>query len=838
MLQKIKDTLLTELKGNKKLQPANDGFVLPIKSIDDLILSDDGFYKIVLKISPINTDMMTDDEVLEVSESINNVLISYQGRYQILLQRERIDIDTTINYYKDFQNTLNEELKIELLENNIETLKDYKDSNNRIFSFYLVMEIKEKDYILADKILDDYYRSILNELSNQDIFVEKLTKHEISNNIYQRLNPESSLNEPYESNLPLESIYPEYAKRLKDGRHIQIENDIYRFYSINFYYQEVKEFMWMKKLFNYNGNIIISFIMTPKDKAKITEELNKAYKKSRIEVKQNEDKDMAETKKAEKSMSSAEQLMESALSSNNQIFDLNLTIAIYEKSIDQLDTQSRLLKSSISEFGRSSEIRNKGYMPFYNTLPILPKNKITDDYVWNFTSFDVASIIPFDSSQLMDEKGFLLADNISSGGIILLDKYNRIYDNPHMTIIGNSGTGKSFSIGLQNIRELPFLDYIIQFDLDGSAIYPWMNSIEFSTSSKIITNPFHIRSTILSDDDNFGHSDLGMYLSTKIMDLIVFFKWIHKDMTPYEESLLEEDLRDCYFKLGITFDSKELPKEFPTFSTLKDIMSSKYHDKDRTQKERETRQDMLTIFRPYIEGAYASMFNGQTNWDYKLHNVFKLHKTPEAIQKQLYDLLLKDSWEFGKKDGTLDRMDKKIYKKYIIDEQHIFADPNKPQTLEFISTQLNKQSRKFGISVVNATQQANDLLVIPKHGQAILDNSYFKMLFRLGEGDHEVVQKLYGLSDKEMNLLKGGKRTKKNKGRGIFIAGNQRVYFYSKPSKFELSILDPNQYEELYKVKTDISTEEKLKYVALLNNRDVQDEIKIAISEYLSKLKI
>ncbi|GAG86186.1 unnamed protein product [marine sediment metagenome] len=54
-----------------------------------------------------------------------------------------------------------------------------------------------------------------------------------------------------------------------------------------------------------------------------------------------------------------------------------------------------------------------------------------------------------------------------------------------------------------------------------------------------------------------------------------------------------------------------------------------------------------------------------------------------------------------------------------------------------------------------------------------------------------------------MAILKGSSSKRQGaKGKGIFIAGSQRVVIQVRASKYELEIVDPVQYEEIYDVKS------------------------------------
>jgi hypothetical protein len=265
-------------------------------------------------------------------------------------------------------------------------------------------------------------------------------------------------------------------------------------------------------------------------------------------------------------------------------------------------------------------------------------------------------------------------------------------------------------------------------------------------------------------------------------------------MIAYDEALLEEDIRDCYQNCGITFKSKELPATFPTLSTLSDVMKEKINCETTSKKSKQSRENMLASLAPYISGAYSHMFNGQTNWEYAFFTVLDISGLAEAVTQPLYDILLKDTWQFCKQDR---QKTKRIY----VDEAHQFADPDNPQTLKFLASSI-KRGRKYGISFVTATQNLPDFLSIERYGQAIIDNSYFKLFFRIGETDLPVIKQLYNFSDSEMAIIKGGSSARKgSKGKGIFIAGSQHVVVQIRASKFELEIVDPVQYEEIYGTK-------------------------------------
>lgn len=763
----------------------------PIKEIGELLQTVDGKYKIVAKVAPINAELLSDDDLNNVFEAILAALSVYdQGRIGIYVQSEKINLENNIANIEKYQSTLDNELKIELLEEQKKHLKSFSARDKNVLNFYIVLESNHK-YEVAKQILEEAIDSIKNELSSEDMDVVKLSETELKRMLYEQIYPETCEFEPFQDEWDVYEICnPQLTINTADPRTIENDGRLYRFFAIDYYPVYVDEFRWLRRLWNTNGDVSIAIIMTPKNKTKITEELSEAAKEAGAKALEN--RPLHEKKKYEKERETAERLIEQLGEENISLFDVNITIGISAKDRNELNTLTTSVKSRISSSRcKSVDLKYKGFDPFWTVLPILADNDITRNYVWNLTNADIASLIPFDSSEFMEKSGILQGENVTSKGLIIIDPYNkRRYPNAHMAILAYTGSGKTFYVSCDAIRHTPYRDFIFMFDVEGELFFPWATKIKFSATSNYTTNPFHIRNAIIdTDGQDDGIVDVGSYLAKKIMDIMTFFKWIYPEMTSYDESLLEIAIRETYARKQLTFQSTELPTEFPTLTTLEEVLEDMIRD-SQSQKEREHLINMKAVFNPYINGAYSKLFNGPTNWDFEPFMVFDISQLSETVRKPLYDLLLKDMWQFCKVDR---HRTKRIY----IDEAHEFADPKRPQTLEFIFT-LVKRGRKYGVGVVTATQNLPDFLSIERYGQAIIDNSYFKLFLALGETDLPVAQKLYTFTEREMKILKQQKKDKRGKGRGIFIVGSQRVEIQTRASKFELEIIDPDQYEEIY----------------------------------------
>jgi hypothetical protein len=464
---------------------------------------------------------------------------------------------------------------------------------------------------------------------------------------------------------------------------------------------------------------------------------------------------------------------------------MNIFISISADSIDKLDSLNILLLGKIASlYMRPTSIIREEFEPFYLMLPVLVQNKLTETLAYNLTSRDVAAIIPFDQSEYMEDKGIVIGDNISSGGTVVVNFRNEIYNNSNMSIIADSGCGKTTFLKVMMYRNIPYTDYTIIFDIKGDFDFSFSKKYYFSPESSLIVNPFHFRNAFTDKS-----IDVGKYLSQKIMDLIVFFKWIIPEMTPYEESIFEEDIRECYKRCGLTFDSNSLPDNFCTLDTLNVVMEEKLSSKNLTNLERERREYIRACLNPYIKGAYSEIFNGQTNWDFDKFTILDVSNTPEAVKKPLYDILLKDVWQFCKKDGL--NPAKQSKKDIYVDEAHEFADERNEQTFEFLARKLVKEGRGFGARTITATQNLTDFLTLRKWGEGILDNSYFKFFMKLGENDLNLAKQLYKFSKAELRIVEGSEAKGKSvKGKGILRIAKQKIFTQINPTSKEWDMME------------------------------------------------
>lgn len=146
---------------------------------------------------------------------------------------------------------------------------------------------------------------------------------------------------------------------------------------------------------------------------------------------------------------------------------------------------------------------------------------------WSMQSSVVASILPFNSSELNHNEGVFKGFNAKTGSPVIYDRYNRVlFHNPNEVVFGESGSGKSYYLRLDILRHATSgrSNRILVIDPEREYFFENSLRITFALGSRFTTNPFHIRSTIVDSDDEKldGVNDVGQYLRKKIGSMMSF----------------------------------------------------------------------------------------------------------------------------------------------------------------------------------------------------------------------------------------------------------------------------------------------------------------------------
>lgn len=764
--------------------------VLPFEEFTDYLKMKDGTYRCVMKITPVNSDLLTDEENESIIEAIQEVVNAVPGVQQISVSSERLNVDEYLEYLERKYEETKDGFFLERLNHTIQHVKRYAKNQRNTKSFYLSICSANKDYQRAKEDFEENIKRIEESLSGAEIYIKVLSDDDGRQMLYEKLNPITSLLQPYQKGMSFNSLSPAPIQNF--GSHMVIDSMFYRFYTITDYPLVVKP-GWMSRLFNIRGAADTNIFLSPTDKTKVIKSISNSIGELNFRLNQNLPAD--EKIRTRRDRDSAEQLLTEISAENENIFNVTVVIAVKERNLKDLDTACDRLQTAIgSSRMRSRQLSYMGLDPFWMTLPITYKSQYLShkNMIWPMQSSIVGSILPFNSSDLIMKTGVVKGKNPNTDSLIITDRRDRhAADNPNEVVIAPSGRGKSWYGKADMLRELAQGTKIVVIDPDREYQFNYGERVIFSIGSKYCTNPFHIRSAVVDVDEDQESSelyveDVGQYLMRKIADIIPFFRWIYPGMNSTEAAQLSEAIRIMYDEIcGLTFQSKKLPDIFPTLSDLDRIMLERFSD---------TLSNVRTNLKPYVDGIYKSMFNGQTNWTMdKQLTVLDINTLSEEVQKPMMHLLLMDIWEYFKRD-------RKEKKGLYVDEAWKLASPDNPQTLKFLF-EIAKRIRKYGGYLTTITQNIGDFFNTGEknYGQAIFDNAFSKLFLGLSAKDYTtLVDTGFVFSKKEQRIL----QKRKSKGRGIYMFGSTRVEIQTTPTHDELQFIDKDEYAKLMRAES------------------------------------
>lgn len=773
-------------KGAKKELTTVD--LLPIAEVrEDYIKRKDGVFVGVLRVAPVNVGLLSQDGIKRCMQAIQGAINGVQGRVQLLVSNQIIRMEEYRRYIEHLEQEATDDRFLERLE---ELKKRVSRGNvdTKIPAFFLAIEEASRTEDTAARRLRERLEQVRQLLQQGGIGSMRITREEQLRHAYEKLNPNSGMLEPGMNVADLAMVAPQHA--LDKNHYFIVDDHYYKCVTIMDYPRKMDHAGWLADI--YAGTETdISITLTPTDKHGYMKTLSDSLKLIRARLAGKLDE--YERVRLEQEFEDGRFMLQEMSGDNIAMFHSTVVLIVGASSYEAMMDRYKDLRTRLSSFGmRGAPVSWYGTAPLWYLLPVLQPSEVEKYERWNMGSNVVASMIPFNLPSYSESKGVPIGVNKRTGEYVIVDRHDRTrHPNGNMFIVGSSGSGKSFEMTVDIDREVTRGTQCIVIDPEREySRFPYGQRIVFSLGSEFCSNPFHMRSAIV--DTDFGQEDivhLGRYLRMKMGTNLTFFLAIYPQMSSVQRAVLMQAQIQVYAKYGMTFESTELleGQRFPTLGTLEEVL--------REEGSAEA-QELLAVLDPYIHGAYASMFNGQTNWeiDDRL-TVLDVHDLSEDIQAPTMDLLIKDVWEFIKTNRTRRRPIN-----FYVDEVGLLAQENAVSTLKFLQ-QLGKRIRKYLGNLTVATQNAEDVFSdsIRKYGAGIVKNCRFRLLLQMTRDDARQMKQVVELSETEENLLVvTGDKVEGEQGKGILSIGNFKLEIQTFATGPELAVADPGRHATMY----------------------------------------
>lgn len=519
---------------------------------------------------------------------------------------------------------------------------------------------------------------------------------------------------------------------------------------------------WLSPIINYDFTMDISMFIIPQDGRQIMDSLRKKMTQLESSRMVEEEKGLIRDPELDTAISDIDSLRDSLSQGQNRLFEYSLYFTIYAKSLDELNSATKQLESTLGgSLIYTKEALVQMEQAFNSTIPIM-----TDQLgiVRNLDTASLSTTFPFSSAELTSDEGILYGINRHNDSLILYDRFN--LENANSVIFATSGAGKSYFVKLEILRYLMLGTDVIVIDPENEyqklADAVGGNYLEISLNSPKRINPFDL--PVSNHPEDTGE-DL---LRSNVTTLHGLIRLMVGGLTPEEDSILDKALYETYALKDITTDPTTQQNQPPVMSDLVAVLSNL-----------RGAENLILRLNKYSEGSFASLFNQPTN--FKLDSglvVFSVRDLEETLRPVAIFMILNYIW-----NNVRSELKRRIM---VVDEAWWMMQYE--DSARFLYG-LAKRCRKYFMGLSIISQDVEDFLA-NKYGKAVVSNSAMQILLKQSTSSIDVISEVFNLTEQEKYLLINAAI-----GEGLFFAGLNHVAIKITASYTEDQIItsDPKQ---------------------------------------------
>ena len=587
--------------------------------------------------------------------------------------------------------------------------------------------------------------------------------------------------------------------------HASIGDGYGRIYAIIKYPASV-DYGWLAPLCNLEGTATIIEYRYALPNAML-----KAFDKRIKELRNKHDEAKNESEKAQykKAIDDLDKMIKRISVNNEPVGYFNIMLHVQDMRYADLENRIKKISGIVSVQECSMRLLRfkqpqalKCISPYY-----IPDRMVANIGGRNMPMSTFTGGFPMAAAGINDIGGYLLGKTKNMVAIVNMWIRGKDRTNSNWFISGVPGVGKSSFIKFLLIMEYAVnCTRLFVWDAENEYIdlarHPWVNGevIDCASGSTGRSTPLQVRTfpRITEEDlepeesledflileESQGVSDVALH----IQSLRVFFD-IYFGKQAMEKTGMRARLENCiietYKRFGIGLDSdvsKLKAEDYPCISDLYETARQFSKDQKLSERRRNQYEELEDLLFPAAKGADQYLWNGPTTLnprsDFTVLNTSKLLEMDDNVRNaQFYNM---QTWNWH--EMSKDRKEKCLT---TVDEGYLFVDPDNPMLMKYFRN-MSKRDRKYEAGLMFVTHAPADVLdpAVKRLGQAIIDNSCYKMIMGCDSKNLEETKEVLKLSDKEELLL-----TSKTRGKGILFAGNTRL---------ELNVDIPDKFLEMF----------------------------------------
>ncbi len=532
-----------------------------------------------------------------------------------------------------------------------------------------------------------------------------------------------------------------------------------------FNYPQFVQTNWLSPIISFEASVDVSMFIYPLETKEVATNLRKKAAQLESSFRIEQEKGLVRNPELETAIQNIEGLRDALQKGDTRLFQYGLYFTIYTKTLEELETMSKQLESTLGGmliYSRQALLQME--QGFNSTLPLF------DDVLKVSRNLDTGSLsttFPFISMTLTSNEGILYGINLHNNSLILFDRFN--LENPNTVVFAKSGAGKSYAVKLEILRYLMLgTDIII---IDPESEYEALTKavggayINLSITSDAKINPFDLPiSANIKEGEDALRSAITMLHG--LIGLMV------GGLTPEEDAILDRAIYETYAMKDITADATTQKNPPPLMSDLKAVLEN------MTGAEK-----LMQRLSKFTEGTYAGLFGKQTNINLESGMVaFSVRDLEDELRPVAMYMVLNYIWTRVKSE-----MKRRIL---VIDEAWWMMQYE--DSARFLYA-LVKRARKYYLGVTVISQDVEDFLD-SKYGRPVITSSSMQLLLKQNKVAAEKICDVFSLTEGEKIWL-----MECEVGQGLFFAGSNHVAIQviASFSEDKLMTTDPKQLLEM-----------------------------------------
>lgn len=684
---------------------------------------------------------------LDVSMVINNRIIN----------REEFEQKILMKHHGDGLDVIRGEMNQHLINNM------HRGNNSIVSDKMFVFSCKERNYLEAEKTLNNMEKDFLNQLYDLGCEPEPMDGEDRLETLHSILKPTSVFTFSYEDMTAgastKDAITPYSFSFKKD--YFEMGDRFCRVMVLSTYPTWFNDRL-IYELTQLESNLLMTFHMQIRSKEDALADINKTSAMVDIQVQD-------ENRKSMKNMdfsgtlppnlaAHVENVREwrSAIEKGDErMFQTQMLVMINASSKDEMEQITkdveRIGKRNSCEFIPMEYEQELGFncaLPLGRPKEGLGRNLLTDN---------CANIMPFTSQELLDEEApTFYGVNTTTNNMILCNR--KTLPNANGFILGKSGSGKSFKVKEEFTWTFLNDDKADVIIIDPQGEYarvaeslnhysnvPQCAVLEVSNTSELFFNPFD--GDITQPDFTRRKAEFIQILMAEMIG--------NGFLTAEQKSITDQVVYQIYQNYESALAKKDYENvEVPTLRTFYDILGT---------YDNAVAVNMYRSLWTYVEGSY-DLFAHQSNVDANARMlVYDISQLGETIRTLGLKVVLENVRE------QIIRNHAHGKRTYIyIDEIYLLL---KDEYSENFLYEFWKWVRKFGGACTGMTQNVSDLLRSQK-GSAMLSNSEFYIILSQDQLDLSQLKSLLSLSEEQVRYVQTAR-----KGSGLIRFGNTIIPF-------------------------------------------------------------